>query len=346
VTWILRNRAYCGQRLYAQAHTGKYHRVRATGPSRVPRREKGRRFADPAGAITPEVAPVLGAPIVPVARWAQAQQLLAARTGSRADDRSLPLVGLVVCGLCGRRMFSAKAKYRGTTYTYYSCRGRESESCAGPRDHAGVTVRAEEILEAVVGRMRADLFTPEAVDRIVAASEQALHGMAADRQAAAQAMAAQAAELAAQVETVRRNMLYAPTPELSAEFAAELTALRARQQALAVDVLAVRSLAGASASGAAARRRAIRAWLGKIEQGIAEVDGAAAGRAIRSLVSKITVLIQGRGKRRPWSAHIEYRPAAELCDLEGTTTSTPQKSRILIPALRGAICTRNRPACL
>jgi hypothetical protein len=299
----------------------------------VNRRLRGQVHRDPDGAITPEVAPFVGDPIVTPEEWARAQRLLDDSASAREDYRSLPLGGLLICDQCGRIMYSTHAKYKETTYWYYFCKGRPPELTMGPRDHPGVTVRADDAWSAIVGRMADDLFTPDAMASIIAAAEASLRGAAAGRDAAVASLASRSAAVQQSIETVRRNMLYAPSPELSVEFAAELSRLKAEHRQLSLDMLAARSLGAAAARGAKERAKAIQTSLARLRDDIGGTDAETARRAIRSLVASVRVRVDGRGRNRAWSANIEYRPAAELCNRGEIGCSPHVVPRILIPLL-------------
>jgi site-specific DNA recombinase len=249
VTGILRNRVYVSDKRFCRTHSGNHWHIQGEDLVPVRRRNRGKLTQDPDGGLQPEQSVFVGEPLIPFDLWKRVQDRLDAaqtRKTGRADKRSLPMVGLLYCELCGEKMVSDC--HKGAKYSYYRCSGKRN--AGHPPKHPDYRIAAEKVHVAILDKVLGDL-ADERVDYFCREVEKRYRARLAGQKKEQAAVLRRLANLDQQHERVRQNMLYADDPESVPEFSRELARLREERRLLEVEAKAVDSLGAAAASNVA-----------------------------------------------------------------------------------------------
>ena len=296
---LLQNPVYCGDRRFNRVHTGNHVHVVGDELVPVPRKSRGKKFVDPDGGSVPDVPAYVGNPIISQALWQRVQTRLRGAPPVRRQFRSLPLVGIVRCGVCGFPLISHRVHHKGKEYPYYRCTGAGgTQAVRGDATHTQYALPADEVWRRVAAQVQEDLLTPEQIRRTCERLELALRERSQSGASSLAELESQAAANKASLEKVKRNMLYADSPEIVAEFAAEVARLRNAATAIHAGIASAKALAGASESGIKRTVQQTKRWLGQLADKILCANKAHAADALRQIVKRATIDLEPPARRK------------------------------------------------
>ena len=110
ISKILTSPIYWDIKRFGRTHSGNHYHIMGQDLVKLRKRERGKLNLDAGGGIEPDIPAYVGDPIIPADLAQRVQQRIAEakKPGVHRDPRSLPLVGVLTCGLCGRRMQSER----------------------------------------------------------------------------------------------------------------------------------------------------------------------------------------------------------------------------------------------
>jgi DNA invertase Pin-like site-specific DNA recombinase len=160
VKYILTHPVYLGRLVWGRRVRGKFFGVvnAKLEPLTGPRKSRPN---NPAGYVYPKDPVLTHEPLVDVATWERCQEKLASRQKGRQPRLGCyALSGLVRCGHCEANMVARVVEMKGHSYRRVLC--GTYNRCGSPAcEHNAV--HADALTRAVVAKLRANLFGPEAL---------------------------------------------------------------------------------------------------------------------------------------------------------------------------------------
>jgi hypothetical protein len=291
----------------------------------VPRAQQGSRTTNWEGGFTPQVAPYVGKPIIAYATWKRAQDMLDSTADHvcRRNLRSLPLIGIAKCGICGSPLISHRVRHSGREWMYYRCSSNVGGSrVAGRSTHKDFGIPAEKLWRAVVRKVLDDYLSDEAIASLMHTIETQRRQLAETGRSSLEDLKASITDLEKRRATIKANMVYAAGRDAVIAFSDELTSVAKQLEAAKGELMAAKNLAGESRKGLKDTLASVRKFYVSLRDRIQSTRSAETEDAIRIVVKQVIVGVQqkppvkkGSKRQRVTIANVEIVVDAQLPDV-------------------------------